>query len=295
MTPQEHQSWRKPILVSALLHLLLGSTLLLSLERDEPIPEDAAEAPGEVIQATSIDATELDAAQETLAVRERQREEAAREAAREAERRAAEEESARQAAAEEQRRQEEAEQQRQEEEARRQAEAEEQRRQEAEEQRRQEEEAERQRQEEEARREAEEEERRQAEEEERRRQEEEAERRQQEAEEAMRRAAEEEAERRAEAERQRRVQSLTAEYAAEVRSHVERHWIRPAEVPSDLECVVTANLIPGGDVSNVRVSQCDAPASVVRSIETAVYRAAPMPTPPEELSIREFQFVFRGD
>nr|WP_301288342.1 energy transducer TonB [Natronospira proteinivora] len=111
----------------------------------------------------------------------------------------------------------------------------------------------------------------------------------------MRRAAEEEAERRAEAERQRRVQSLTAEYAAEVRSHVERHWIRPAEVPSDLECVVTANLIPGGDVSNVRVSQCDAPASVVRSIETAVYRAAPMPTPPEELSIREFQFVFRGD
>jgi colicin import membrane protein len=135
---------------------------------------------------------------------------------------------------------------------------------------------------------------RQRQEEERRRREEEA-RRQREAEEELRHRAEAEAQARREADRQRRLRSLEAEYAAEIRAHVQRHWIRPTEVPDDLECMVRARLLPGGDVADVRVSDCRAPAAVVQSIETAVYRAAPMPAQPEGLSIRELEFVFRGD
>ncbi|MDQ2068508.1 cell envelope integrity protein TolA [Natronospira bacteriovora] len=296
MDVEAKRVWRGPVAWSLVLHLLVAVPLLISLERDRPLEVAVDDEPGEVIQARAVDAAELDAARETLAERERQREAAARQARQEAERRAREQEQARQAAeAQRQREAEEAERRRQAEQARQRAE-EERRRQEAEEQRR--------REAEEARRRAEEEERRRAEEEaERRRQEEaerqrraEEERRQREAEEAMQRAAEEEARQRAEAERQRRLASLEARYAQEIRAHVERHWIRPSDVPDDLSCVVVARQIPGGEVVDVRVRDCNAPASVVRSIETAVYRASPLPPPPEEEIFRQtIQFTFRGD
>jgi colicin import membrane protein len=295
MRSQEARVWRGPFTWSVALHLLLGLSLLLSLERDQPIDAGAEEAPGPVIQATAVDAREVDAAHEALAERERRREEAAREAQREAERRAREEEQARQAAeAQREREAREAERQRQQALERQRAE-EERRQQEAEEQRR--------REEEEARRRAEEEEaRRQAEAEERRRQEElerqraEEERRQREAEEAMQAAAEAEERRRREAAEQRRIASLEAQYAQQIRAHVERHWIRPSDVPEDLSCEVVARQIPGGEVVDVRVRDCNAPASVVRSIETAVYRSSPLPSPPEEAVFRQtIQFTFRGE
>jgi len=295
MRSQEARVWRGPFTWSVALHLLLGLSLLLSLERDQPIDAGTEEAPGPVIQATAVDAREVDAAHEALAERERRREEAAREAQREAERRAREEEQARQAA-EAQREQEarEAERQRQQALERQRAE-EERRQQEAEEQRR--------REEEEARRRAEEEEaRRQAEAEERRRQEElerqraEEERRQREAEEAMQQAAEEEERQRQAAARARQQASLEAQYKSEVRAHVERNWIRPSNVPEDLACDVVAHVIPGGEVVDVRIGRCNAPDSVARTIETAVRRASPMPPQPEGMDPkREIHFTFRGE
>lgn len=294
MSGQRPGGWRGPVILSAGGHLVLVVALLVSLDWHRPA-DLPSPAQGEIIQATSIAAEELDSARAEIAEQERQRQ-----AAREAAERRRREEARRQAEAEERRRQEAAE-------AQRQAEAEEQRRQEQAEARRQAEaEAERQRQAEaeaERQRQAEEERRRREAEEQRRREEEaarqaaeEAERRRQEAEEALRRAAEAEAERRREAERQARLQSLEQQYVAELQAHVERHWIRPAQVPEGLVCVVVARQIPGGEVVDVAVSDCNAPADVIRSIENAVYRSSPLPPPPDEaVFARTIQFRFRGD
>lgn len=282
--------WRGPVLLSAGGHLILGVALLVSLDWHQPV-DLSSPAQGEVIQATSVAAEEIESARAEIAERERQRQaeqEAAERRAREqaeAERQRREE-ARRQAAAEEQRRQEAAE-------ARRQAEAEAERQRQAE----AEAEAERQRQAEEERRRREAEEQRRREEEAARQAAEEAERRrQEEAEQALREAAEAEAERRRQAERRARLQSLEEQYVAELQAHVERHWIRPGDVPDGLVCVVVAQQIPGGEVVDVAVRDCNAPANVIRSIENAVYRSSPLPSPPDEaVFARTIQFRFRGD
>lgn len=299
------RGWRAPMVLSVLGHLVLGAALLVSLDWEQEV-DVSAPAEGEVIQATSIAAEEIDSAQQAIAERERRREEAAREAAREAERRAQEEEAARRA--EEARQEREAEEQRQAEaeaqrqreqeeaEARRQAEAEEQQRREEEARRQAEAEEQRRREEEEARRQAEAEEERRREEEEARRRAEAEEQRRREEEAAMQEAAEEEARRRREAERQARLESLEAQYVGELQAHVERHWIRPSGVPDGLVCVVEARQIPGGEVVDVTVRDCNASSEVIRSIENAVYRSSPLPPPPdEEVFARTIQFRFRGD
>jgi colicin import membrane protein len=39
--------------------------------------------------------------------------------------------------------------------------------------------------------------------------------------------------------------------------------------------------VPGGEVTNARVLQCNGDSAVRQSIENAVYRASPLPDPPD--------------
>jgi colicin import membrane protein len=44
---------------------------------------------------------------------------------------------------------------------------------------------------------------------------------------------------------------------------------------------VEVTQVPGGEVTNARVLQCNGDSAVRLSIENAVYRASPLPTPPD--------------
>ena len=59
-----------------------------------------------------------------------------------------------------------------------------------------------------------------------------------------------------------------------------------------LDCLVEVTQIPGGEVTGARVTQCNGDAAARQSIENAVYRASPLPDPPDP-ALFEKNFVFR--
>lgn len=84
-----------------------------------------------------------------------------------------------------------------------------------------------------------------------------------------------------------------AAYQLAMIQKVQRNWARPGTARDDLECIVDVEQIPGGEVINVRVSQCNGDEIVRRSVEAAVLRASPLPQPENPLLfLRRFQFRF---
>jgi colicin import membrane protein len=68
---------------------------------------------------------------------------------------------------------------------------------------------------------------------------------------------------------------------AQIIARITRAWNRPASARAGVECTVTVNQVPGGEVTSVRVNNCTGGDEALReSVETAVYRASPLPTPP---------------
>lgn len=189
--------------------------------------------------------------------------------------------------------------------AERERQAEQQRRLEEEQRRQAEEQQLRQRQEEQRRREAEAEKRRAAEaerkraEEIKRKQEEDAKKRRA-AEEARAQAAREEELRRqlaAEEElMEARGSSAMSAYAALIKQHVERRWIKPPSTRADLECEVRVVQAPGGAVLSAEVTRCNGDSAVKQSIETAVMRSSPLPPPSDpRLFERTLLLVFKAE
>jgi colicin import membrane protein len=87
-----------------------------------------------------------------------------------------------------------------------------------------------------------------------------------------------------------------AEYLAMIGNRVERNWVQPASAKPGVECVVHVTQIPGGEVVNVRVGDCNGDAAVVRSIEAAVFSAAPLPLPSgPSLFDRNLRFTFKPE
>ena len=68
-------------------------------------------------------------------------------------------------------------------------------------------------------------------------------------------------------------------YKAAVAQKVERNWIRPANVPANLDCLLIIEQLPTGDVVKVEVMRCNGDETVQRSIESAVLRSSPLPLP----------------
>lgn len=71
-----------------------------------------------------------------------------------------------------------------------------------------------------------------------------------------------------------------AEYKALIEARINRAWIRPATARVGIDCEVRVTQVPGGEVVGVRVARCNGDAAVRESIEAAVYRASPLPLPP---------------
>lgn len=285
------------------LHLLLVALIVVgySLTPKRAVRPTASAPP---IEATMVDTRKIDQAREQRVAAEQARKRAEAERKAQAKRKA--EEAARRVEAERKRK---AEEVKKKAEAERIAEA---KRKEAEAQRiaeakRKAEEAARKEAAEEARRKAEEEARKKAEEEARRKAEEEARKK---AEEEARRKAEEEARRKAEEEARKRAEAeLQAQLAAEERQRelvdqrqlymdaitqkITRNWRRPIETGRQPDCKLIVEQLPGGIVANVRLLDCPGSAAYRDSVEKAVYKADPLPPPPDpELFDRKIEITF---
>jgi len=86
---------------------------------------------------------------------------------------------------------------------------------------------------------------------------------------------------------------LLARYVSDLQARIERAWNRPPTARAGLKCTVYVAQVPGGTVTNVRLGNCNGDAAVQQSITLAVYRASPLPAPPDpSLFERNLQLVF---
>lgn len=101
--------------------------------------------------------------------------------------------------------------------------------------------------------------------------------------------------RQAEARRQASLSEIN-KYRSLIKEEVTRHWNIPATAHDDLLCEVKVRLIPSGDVVDVKIIKSSGDAAFDRSVEKAVYRAAPLSVPPLESGLfdkfREVVFQF---
>ena len=293
----------RPFVYAVLVHLTLLAVLVFSLDWAPTSKPTTASKPAPV-QAVVVDAERLDAeVQRQKAQKEKQQREEQdklkriEEQAKAAERKREQEEkriaelkhqrevqarkeaeAKKKAAAEAKRKAElaakqkaEAEKKRQEE-AKRKAEAEKKRQEEV----KRKAEAEKKRQEEEARRKAEAEKKRQ----------EEAARKAAEAEMQARLAAEQE---RLATQRRSAMQRMIDEYVLYIQEKVQRSWIRPPSSGAGLSCTVEVRLIPSGEVIDAQIVRSSGNAAFDRSVEAAVFKASPLPVPPDAEVMEQFR------
>ncbi len=89
---------------------------------------------------------------------------------------------------------------------------------------------------------------------------------------------------------------LRDRYIASLRNRIQNSWIKPPSARVGVDCRVAVTQVPGGEVTSARVTTCNGDAAVRQSIENAVYRASPLPDPPDPaLFQRNFEIEFKPD
>jgi colicin import membrane protein len=87
-----------------------------------------------------------------------------------------------------------------------------------------------------------------------------------------------------------------ASWQSQITARIQRAWLKPPSARSGIECVLSVTQVPGGEVTNVRIGSCNGDQAVRESIEAAVYRASPLPPPPDPtLFERNLVITFRPD
>lgn len=74
---------------------------------------------------------------------------------------------------------------------------------------------------------------------------------------------------------------LKDQYVRLIQQKITRSWLRPESAAAGLRCEVSVTQLPSREVVDVRVGKCNGDAATVRSIEAAVYKASPLPAPPD--------------
>jgi len=83
-------------------------------------------------------------------------------------------------------------------------------------------------------------------------------------------------------------------YKALIQQRVQRKWVQPASAVAGVECQVSVQQLPSGEVIEARVTQCNGDETVRRSVENAVRAASPLPLPDDgRLFDRHLTFSFR--
>ena len=91
-----------------------------------------------------------------------------------------------------------------------------------------------------------------------------------------------------------RLAGLGAQWAQAIQARVQRAWIRPPSARAGLDCLVVVTQVPGGTVVRAEVRSCNGDEAVKQSIEAAVFRASPLPPPPDPaLFERTLELRFR--
>lgn len=81
-----------------------------------------------------------------------------------------------------------------------------------------------------------------------------------------------------------------------IRDRVTQAWKRPPSARAGVNCEVRVTQVPGGVVTGVEIGSCNGDAAVRDSIEAAVYRASPLPSPSNpDLFDRNLKFNFHPD
>ena len=108
---------------------------------------------------------------------------------------------------------------------------------------------------------------------------------------AAKKAAEEKARQAAQAELRRSMEaeerntalmssSEMAQWKALIEAKIQRNWIKPPSAQGGFECIVRVQQVQGGEVTAVKVDSCTGGDAALReSVENAVLRASPLPSP----------------
>jgi colicin import membrane protein len=94
------------------------------------------------------------------------------------------------------------------------------------------------------------------------------------------------------------LQEEIGKHSALIGSRVKRAWLIPPGSPSNLVCILKIELLPSGEVQNVRVTQSSGNTAFDRSTVAAVKKAAPFPMPEDPdvaARFKSFNFKFRPE
>ena len=103
---------------------------------------------------------------------------------------------------------------------------------------------------------------------------------------------------RADAAQAARAATIVDKYIPLIRQRVSHSWNSPVGIAKGLKCVVHVRLTPGGEVLSATVVRSSGNGIFDRSVEYAVYKAAPLPLPEDPTlfdNFREIEFVFDPD
>ena len=87
-----------------------------------------------------------------------------------------------------------------------------------------------------------------------------------------------------------------ASWQAQIAAKINRAWLRPPTARPGIECMLNVTQVPGGEVTEVTIGACNGDQAVRESIQAAVYRASPLPPPPDPaLFDRHLRIDFKPD
>ena len=87
-----------------------------------------------------------------------------------------------------------------------------------------------------------------------------------------------------------------AAYMYAIETRIMGKWVQPPTATVGIECVVNIRQLPGGEVVSVSIGRCNGDSVVRRSIENAVHRASPLPSPQDpSVFDRNIRLTFRPD
>jgi colicin import membrane protein len=87
-----------------------------------------------------------------------------------------------------------------------------------------------------------------------------------------------------------------ANWQSMIAAKITRAWLRPPTARVGIDCILSVTQVPGGEVTQVSIGECNGDQAVRQSIEAAVYRASPLPPPPDPaLFDRNLTIRFKPD
>jgi len=87
-----------------------------------------------------------------------------------------------------------------------------------------------------------------------------------------------------------------ARYQFKLHQKIMSNWSQPASAKPGIECVINVRQSPGGNVVSATVGSCNGDEAVKRSIQAAVLKASPLPTPSDpNLFQRDLRITFKPE